>query len=321
MSSAGQVQTEYVACDLCGSADHEILFSKIDPVTGAEYHLVECSCGMALVNPMPAVESIPKVYPGDYHEGKDLQHSMYDRMLALLPSARGGKLLDVGCGTGDFILRASRIGWDVEGVDLLDWNRGYNIPIRVGDFVSMDFPEGTYDVVTAWALLEHVRRPSLFFEKISRLLREHGLFIFVVPNIAAPGIRHSCSEDIPKHLWLFSPVAVRRYLDRYAMEVVSILHDAGIYTAYPFGLLRYGFRRLRRKETRCAKFENKSVALLRNRRLKGNFRPWVSEAIRSVGPVDLFLDAIDLGLGVLVAGISRMMRNYGIVTVIARKKA
>jgi len=273
---------------------------------------------MAFVNPMPSPESIPLLYPPDYLAGKEFRQDQYERMLRLLPRGTKGRLLDIGCGRGDFIRYAAQSGWNTEGVDLMDWDSPYEVPIRIGDFLEMDLPEGSYDVMTAWALLEHVRKPSLFFQKVSRLLRTGGLFIFVVPNVSAPGMRHSCAEDIPRHLWLFTPDAVRRYLGTYGMEAVSVLHSGEIYRAYPFGLLRYWFGRSR--NFRCADYENRSVALLRNRQIKGNLRTWISEVVRSVGPADLVLDAIDLAVGVCLARVSLIMKNYGIITVTASKK-
>jgi hypothetical protein len=100
-------------------------------------HLVECACGMAFVNPMPTAESIPLLYPGDYLRDKTDLASLYSRMMTYLPVERG-KLLDIGCGRGDFINHASKEGWEVEGVDLMDWGTPHDVPIRVGDFLTMD---------------------------------------------------------------------------------------------------------------------------------------------------------------------------------------
>jgi len=313
------VSTEYVKCDLCGSDEQDIVYSKLDPITDREYHLVECRCGMAFVNPMPTSESIPLLYPDDYLKDKGNQDALYNRMIELLPVSLGGRLLDVGCGRGDFINQAAKKGWEAEGVDLLDWRMPHPVRIRVGDFLSMDLPQARYDVVTAWAMLEHVRNPSAFFEKISTLLRPDGRFIFVVPNFAAPGMRHSCTEDIPRHLWLFTPRAVTAYLAKYEMAPISILHDDRLYTSYPFGLVRYGVRRLRRRPAHCSVFENKSVALLRNRQFRGNLRPWLGEVFSLLGPVDIAIDAVDLVVGVLVAKWSKLINNYGVITVIAGK--
>ncbi|MBI4966204.1 MAG: class I SAM-dependent methyltransferase [Desulfomonile tiedjei] len=313
------VETEYVTCDLCGSDEQTVLYSRMDPVSRAEYHLVECGCGMAFVNPMPKTESIPLLYPEDYLKDKENLEFLYSRMIKLLPGESGGRLLDIGCGRGDFIAQAAKKGWDVEGVDLLDWNTPHPVTIRVGDFLQMKLPKGYYDVITAWAMLEHVRKPSAFFEKVSALLRPNGCFVFVVPNFGAPGMRHSCTEDIPRHLWLFTPQAVNAYLAKYGMAPVSVLHDDRLYTSYPFGLVRYALGRVRGKPTNCSRFENKSVALLRNRQVRGNLREWLGEVFRKLGPVDIAIDTLDLIVGVLVANWSKLIKNYGVITVTAGK--
>ena len=207
----------------------------------------------------------------------------------------------------------------MEGVDLIKWEGPREVPIRVGDFLTMDIPEESFHAITAWALLEHVRSPSAFIEKISRLLHRDGRFVFLIPNVAAPGIKYSCSEDVPRHLWMFTPETVEGYLERYGMHSLSIHHDDSIYTAYPSGLVRRKLSTLTGEETRCSRYQNKSVAILRNRELKGNMRKWLSEVVRSVGPLDLALDAVDLGVGLILARISKAMGNYGVITVTAVK--
>ncbi len=313
------ITTEYVRCDLCGSDDQVLLYSQVDPITHREYHLVECRCGMAFVNPAPVDECTGLLYPADYMKGKHLWDSRYDRMVKMLPHRPGGRLLDVGCGQGNFLLRASQDGWNVGGVDLLSWEPLHGVPIRVEDFPSADLPENSYDAITAWAVLEHVPRPSSFFEKVSRLLKPDGQFIFLVPNFKAPGMKRSCTQDIPRHLWLFSPKAVRSYLAKFGMEPVNIFYHSAIYTAYPFGLLRYGVYRLWGKTHRCERYQNRSVALLRGRQVKGNLGEWLSEVVRSVGIVDLMLDAADLALGVCVGKLSELLGTYGVMTVVAAR--
>lgn len=315
------IATEFVKCDLCGSEDQDLLYTRLDPITGQEFHLVECRCGMAFVNPMPLDQSIPALYPGDYLKDKHDMTPMYKRMMDLLPKGGRGALLDIGCGRGDFIRHAAGYGWKVEGVDLLAWDAPGDIAIHVGDFIQMDLPEHHYDVITAWAILEHVRAPSAFFAKISTLLKDTGKLVFLAPNFGAPGMRRSCTEDIPRHLHLFTPRSARAHLSRVGMEAQAIYHRSNIYTAYPFGLVRYYGLRALHRETSCSRYQNRSVALLRNRQIKGNLRAWLQEVVTSVGPVDLFLDALDLGVGAALAGISRTLKNYGVITVVAGLQA
>jgi SAM-dependent methyltransferase len=315
------IATEYVPCDLCGSTDQTILFSKYDPITKQEYAVVECRCGMAFVNPMPTEESLPLLYPQDYLKDKPGMESLYRRMAHLLPEVQGGgTLLDLGCGRGDFIAYAARNGWNAEGVDLMPWETQLPVPIHVGNFLEMDLEAAHYDVVTAWALLEHVRTPSGFFERVPRLLKSGGRFIFVVPNFAAPGMRCTCTEDIPRHLWLFTPQAVAAYLSKNGMAARVIFHNDILYTAYPFGLLRYAVLNLFRPTTSCTGFGNQAVALLQNRQVQGNTRWWLSQIAKNLGPVDMAVDAMDLCLGVLVAEWSKLIGNYGVMTVVATRE-
>ncbi len=314
------IPTRYVPCDLCGSRDQRTLFIKRDHVTAEEFTLVECACGMAFVNPMPTDEAIKRLYPEDYLKDKPHSQALYKAMLELLPHPSTGRLLDVGCGRGDFIAMARDAGWQVEGVDLLAWGNPAALPIHVGDFITMELPARHYDVITAWALLEHTPRPSLFFQKISHLLKDDGKFLFTAPNFAAPGMRKSCTEDIPRHLSLFSEKSVRRHLHVVGLEVEKMYHNDRLYTSYPFGLVRYALRVLiGRREIRCSAYENRAIRLLKSRQFKGNAAAWLKEATATLGLKDLAVDCIDLFVGVLLARISQIMGNYGVMTVASRK--
>lgn len=313
------IQTVFRTCDLCGSDRQELLYSRTDPITDQEFHLVECECGMAFVNPAPTPDSIPRLYPEDYLEDKPLMTAMYRRMLTFLPEDPKGRLLDIGCGRGDFIHTAAQAGWDAEGVDIIDWSNPYGLPIRVGDFATLDFPERQYDAITAWAVLEHLYAPSVYFEKIARLLKTDGRFVLLVPNYTAPGMRRTCTDDIPRHLHLFSPKSVRAYTEKHGMAIEAIRHRNSVYAAYPFGLIRRFLHGISDRETRCEAFENRSVAVLRNRQIKGNVREWLSEVRQSLGWGDMVIDLADIGLAVSLAQVSKMIGNYGIITVTARK--
>ncbi|MFA6222850.1 MAG: class I SAM-dependent methyltransferase [Desulfomonilaceae bacterium] len=318
------IKMEYTPCDLCGSMNHEIIYSKIDHVTGLEFHVVECECGMVFVNPMPSEECTRLLYPSDYLTEKPFLGSLFREMIRLLPPMQEGsrRLLDVGCGTGHFIKFASQVGWDAEGVDFADWGSSKNdVKIRLGNFPSMDYPGESYNVITSWAVLEHVRYPSLFFQKIGKLLDKDGAFIFTVPNVSAPGMKLSCDEDVPRHLWLFTPSTTKDYLLKYGMRVETILHNGKVYRSYPFGLLRYGWHVLfEKKDPVCSVYQNKSVALLRNRSVSVHYGDWVRDVLRTVSPLDIVVDGLDLGLGLMLANLSKWTKNYGVITVIARKQ-
>jgi len=184
----------------------------------------------------------------------------------------------------------------------------------------MDIPKASFDVITAWAVMEHVRKPSQYFEKIGMLLRPHGKFVFTVPNAASPGMSYSCDEDTPRHFWLFTPDAVRRYLEDYGMEVERYIHDGSIYRAYPFGLVRRAYwSLLRRKDLACTMYQNKAVGLLQNKPMDIYFRRWIGDVFKHLSLFDIAIDVLDLGLGLSVGAVAKSLRNYGVVTVVATK--
>lgn len=322
MSSLNDSMCEYVPCDLCGSLDHEIIYSKIDHVTNWEFHVVRCSCGMVFVNPMPFQDHLHLLYPSHYLDEKPLLENLYSRMLQILPSAtNGNKLLDIGCGRGDFVWYANQHGWDAEGVDFTRWkNFRKGLRITFGDFLLMNQGPSCFNVITAWAVMEHVRNPSLYFKRVSELIESKGKFVFTVPNVTSPGMLYSCDEDTPRHLWLFTPDAIKKYLSQCGMRVERSIHDGSVYRAYPFGLLRLGFNLLLgNSHLRCKEFQNKSVALLKNKPMDLYFKTWLRDVLRRLSLVDIGIDTLDLSLGILVGSVSKFIKNYGVMTIVAVK--
>lgn len=314
---------EYVCCDLCGSSDHSIIYSKIDNVTNWEFHVVRCNCGMVFVNPMPLQQYLSVLYPDHYLNEKPLLDSLYEKMTTILPSpVNGNRLLDVGCGRGDFIRYANAKGWNAEGIDFTDWNgaQQQDITITVGDFTRMNKISSSFNVITAWAVMEHVRQPSEYFRKVAELLAPNGKFVFTVPNVASPGMAYSCDEDTPRHLWLFTPNAVQDYLAKNNMKLERHIHDGSIYRAYPFGLVRRGFFSLiGKKNLSCGNYQNKSVALLQNKPIDIYLKSWSKSVVKQLSLSDIVIDALDLALGVLVGQVSKAMNNYGVMTVVATR--
>jgi SAM-dependent methyltransferase len=97
--------------------------------------------------------------------------------------SKDSKILDVGCGNGDFTLEISKLGFGVYGIDIGEEN-------KLGDkFVKVDLQNGTYpfsdnsfDVVFSKSVIEHMRHPDFLFDEVSRILKPHGVFICLTPS-------------------------------------------------------------------------------------------------------------------------------------------
>lgn len=316
------IDVEYVPCDLCGSYDHEHLVKKLDPVTGQEFNLVLCGCGMVMVNPAPKPECIKNIYPQDYHENKEKNTRQYNRMLSIVQASNppGKRLLDFGCGVGEFMRFAQQRGWECSGADIMKWRDTEDLNIHVGDIQELDFGDETFDIITAWAVLEHMKTPSIFFERARDLIVEDGKLIFVVPNSRAPGMKITCVEDTPRHLWLFSPETAKKYLNEYGFELQRMEHNSRIYSYYPFGLVRFALYKKARLSRDCAIYENRSVALLRNRQIKGSLGVWLKEVFHKIEYKEILLDSLDIGVALMISQFAKVIQNYGVITVVATRQ-
>lgn len=123
----------------------------------------------------------------------------------------GEKLLDIGCGYGSFVLVCRNVGIEAEGIDIADFDISFarkrlllekpqesaDEIFHLGDGQNTKLPDSSFDVVTAWNLLEHVPNFRKLIQEAYRLLRPGGVFIGIAPNYLA--FRQEAHYQIP---WL-----------------------------------------------------------------------------------------------------------------------
>ncbi|MBA3414964.1 MAG: class I SAM-dependent methyltransferase, partial [Chloroflexia bacterium] len=150
-----------------------------------------------------------------------------DRGRALL-DRKPGRVLDIGCGNGDFLRFLKRRGWEVAGTDFsaeaAALARAKGIPVHRGDLASAAFPDRAFDVVTLWHVVEHLPHPHRELDEVERILRDDGLLVIEVPNSDCP-TRRLCGTawrqlDVPRHLQHFTPETLAAMLARSGFAVV-----------------------------------------------------------------------------------------------------
>jgi SAM-dependent methyltransferase len=140
-----------------------------------------------------------------------------------------GRLLDVGCGSGDFLLRMSRRGWKVEGVDIgqehaarLSAKLGH--PVHAGTLHDASLPTKTYDLITFWQVLEHLHDPIATLQAARQLLTGVGTVVASVPNFDSFSRRvfasHWVGLDTPRHLIHFTRETLSDVFHRAGFAVV-----------------------------------------------------------------------------------------------------
>ncbi|ADN01909.1 putative methyltransferase [Spirochaeta thermophila DSM 6192] len=166
----------------------------------------------------------------------------------------GGRVLDVGCAYGPFLVAAREGGYVPAGLDVGEDAVAYvrqelGVWAWVGRFEEWE-EEGEWDALTMWFVIEHFRRLSEVLDKVARLLKKGGMFAFGTPN--ARGLswllrRDRFYRESPRdHHLLLSVGVVRRLLGRWGMKVVAVrqtgLHPERIPVLgrlFPPGTLRW----------------------------------------------------------------------------------
>jgi SAM-dependent methyltransferase len=155
------------------------------------------------------------------------------RVRRRVPVQHQGRLLDVGCGNGEWLawIRDNIGGWDVEGLEVNQEvaervSSSLNLTVHVGPLDKTSLPTARYDAITMWHSLEHTHSPSRVLKEAYRLLRPDGCLALEVPNIASYEARILGRRwyhlDVPRHLYHFTPTTLRKLLTTCGFRVVRL---------------------------------------------------------------------------------------------------
>jgi len=149
-----------------------------------------------------------------FHPGR---RENLDFSVMYLSAQPGGRLLDVGCGSGHKLRFLQDLGWAAEGVDIdpgaVDSARSKGLQVRLGTLEDQGYPENYFDAVTMSHLIEHVYDPLKLLGECRRILKPGGRLVAVTPNSKSwlHGLFESnwLALDPPRHLHIFSPSSLR----------------------------------------------------------------------------------------------------------------
>jgi 2-polyprenyl-3-methyl-5-hydroxy-6-metoxy-1,4-benzoquinol methylase len=135
---------------------------------------------------------------------------------------RGAKLLDLGCGSGDFLEFAHSAGWQVVGVDpdpkAVAAARSRGLDAREGGVEMLDPGRERFDGITLSHVIEHVHDPLAVLQACHRLLKPRGWIWLATPNLESIGHhlygRHWRGLEPPRHLAVFTPASLRTLLEQ-----------------------------------------------------------------------------------------------------------
>jgi 2-polyprenyl-3-methyl-5-hydroxy-6-metoxy-1,4-benzoquinol methylase len=169
------------------------------------------------------------------HVGPLLERASYE--IKWLYGSTRGRLLDVGSGSGAFLLRMKEEGWDVTGVDpdphaIASAARQGAIDVRCGTLAEVKFPSDTFDAVTASHVIEHVADPVEVLNECRRILKPGGRLVLVTPNSESLACRWFGSSwfgwEVPRHLVVFTPKLLGQCAERAGLQIQELKTGASI---------------------------------------------------------------------------------------------
>ncbi|PCI32590.1 MAG: methyltransferase [Flavobacteriaceae bacterium] len=209
---------------------------KDNTVSNEEFELVfHDQYDMLITRPQPKKDKLGGYYKSEnYISHTDSNKTLIDKVYQLVKKhtikgkvnsinkyKRGGKqLLDIGCGTGEFLLSCKNDGWNVIGVEPNPDANALTVA-KIGDensiFKSLDdvislHSNTKFDVITMWHVLEHVPNLEETVKNLSNLLTKNGVLLVAVPNFRSFDAvyygEYWAAFDVPRHLWHFSRAAI-----------------------------------------------------------------------------------------------------------------
>jgi SAM-dependent methyltransferase len=235
--------------------NNRVLFSKKDKFGIQEegFNVVECQgCGLLYVNPRPAPREMEKFYPETYSWKETLEADLsLTRLVRKLEKGyryhllryevskvvkfigrSQGKVLDIGCGTGDRLDIFRKKGFETYGVEnshSADYATDHlKLSVVKGDLFTAHFPDAFFDLVTLYNVLEHTHNPSGVIREINRILKKGGILIIQIPNKDSLQYKifkkRWAAFDVPRDLYYFGIETLSSSLEKAGFELKGIDH-------------------------------------------------------------------------------------------------
>ncbi|MDP2526733.1 class I SAM-dependent methyltransferase [Maribacter dokdonensis] len=222
---------------------NKIYLETTDHLVSKEKFRLEYSTETDMLVTQPIPENLSNYYESNNYishkdEAKTLLEKVYQtvkkialkRKLELINKyANTSKtILDIGCGTGEFLITAKKNNWYTVGVEINEAarNKSSKKNITTYKFVE-EVKSSQFNIITLWHVLEHLKDLNGTITKISSLLDTDGTLIIAVPNYKSYDANYYkeywAAYDTPRHLWHFSRKTISTIFEKHNLKVVRTL--------------------------------------------------------------------------------------------------
>jgi SAM-dependent methyltransferase len=250
------IQFEPVVCNLCGASESNTILNRGDLNTtlAGIFTLVRCNnCGLVYQNPRPAKASWGTIYPPEYDQyvlplqaKKSLaqyvrQYGLEKRIKFVQKYKSKGRLLDVGCATGDFLQSVSQNpNWEALGLEpnpeASQAARSVGLNVITGSIEDLRSYQQSFDVITLWNVIEHLADPKGSLQILNQLLRPGGILVVTTPDIASLDARlfgpYWIGFELPRHFFCFSASTLGDLFKRAGFQTIDRACFYGAHAAF-----------------------------------------------------------------------------------------
>jgi 2-polyprenyl-3-methyl-5-hydroxy-6-metoxy-1,4-benzoquinol methylase len=245
-----KMELEFVeSCPLCKGVELVLSHQSTDNlVSGDLFSVYKCtSCDFRVTSPRPTSGDAGSYYnsasyvshndvargwmPKIYRVVRDImiQHKL--RIVERYKEKNPGRknMLDIGCGTGEFLLKAKKMGYNTTGFEPdknaseTAINKGLNI--ITGDDRLKELSPKYFDVVTLWHVLEHMYHPKDRIEILENTLRDHGIMIVAIPEYESFDGKYYMQNwagwDLPRHVYHYNESTLTRVMDELNFKLIG----------------------------------------------------------------------------------------------------
>lgn len=221
-------------CPWCQSEKaHKHLSLKDYFLTQEPFEIMVCEdCGLLYTTPKPSDEKLGDYYKSDeYYSHQENKKGFIPRVYEAVKSVNlkhkiaiatqgkePGRLLDIGCGVGDFLHFAEQNGWQCTGAEPSEDAASIaKKRIKAEIMLPKDLeklPDESFDVITMWHVLEHVSDLQWQVNQLNRLLKKGGRLVIALPNFRSYDAQYYkdkwAAYDVPRHLNHFSQDSIAK---------------------------------------------------------------------------------------------------------------
>ncbi len=189
----------------------------------------------------PVPKNLDKYYDSeDYISHTDANNTLFDGLYQLAKRYSLSKkeryarkycrkkksLLDMGSGTGDFLLYATKKNWQVAGIEPNERAAKRSAAKGIRVYPTLQALQGrSFQIITLWHVLEHLPDLEASINGIERLLEDDGTLIVAVPNFKSFDANYYgpywAAYDVPRHVWHFSRRAIQKLFHNHGFRLIK----------------------------------------------------------------------------------------------------